>query len=65
MNQEIKVTKCHECPYFEAYDIYGGVEYLCKKDAFDSIPEHYTFLTIHPNCPLKGKTITYKIGENE
>ena len=70
-NKEIKVTKCSECPMFYTYESsydsdIGEIPmsyYRCEKMAFNMI--HNSPKDIHPNCPLKGKTITYKIGENE
>lgn len=60
MNQEIKVTKCNECPMMQ----FTGwrSDYVCAIDTSITI---LSGLQIHPNCPLKGKSITYKIGENE
>ena len=71
MNQEIKVTKCSECPMFYTYESsydsdIGEIPmsyYCCNKMAFNM--KHNSPEGIHPNCPLKGKSITYKIGENE
>lgn len=69
MNQEIKVTKCVDCPMCEKYNDYTDIEYSCSKDAFNNIwsfdESELLYKGIHPNCPLKGQTITYKIGENE
>lgn len=61
MNQEIKVTRCSECPM--CHSVYDEYDYYCEKGAFEykgDIPDG-----IHPNCPIKGKTITFKIGDNE
>ena len=61
-SEAIKVTKCAECPMCIAISSYGDLSYLCENGTFEefSVPLN----TIHPNCPLKGKTITYKIGES-
>lgn len=61
MDNEIKVTKCSECPMHEYEDEYGELS-TCKKGAFKN--KWFLQSIIHPNCPLKGKSITYKIGEN-
>ena len=62
MNQEIKVTKCSECPKFQPFIDNYVIDGLCINNFSIDI---YNSNEIHPNCPLKGKTITYKIGENE
>lgn len=69
MNQEIKVTKCSECPMHDVYNDYGDIYHSCSKNVFEGV---WTFddvklveSIIHPNCPIKGETITFKIGENE
>ena len=62
MNQEIKVTKCSECPMWAEEEY----EYItCKKGVFERVHFIDYIGGIHHNCPLKGQTITYKIGENE
>jgi len=59
--QEIKVTRCNQCPMFVHEDDYGEMN-TCKNGAFKN--EFYLHHdSIHPNCPLKGETITFKIGE--
>ena len=59
--QDIKVTRCSHCPMLiEA----GDNKYGCKKGAFGYLYSVY-LLEIHHNCPIKGETITFKIGENE
>lgn len=68
MNQEIKVTKCYECPMLiidGAYNEYHSClnRAFYNLELFDEIRALET--SIHPNCPIKGKTITYKIGDDE
>ena len=68
MNQEIKVTKCSECPML-VIDWAHNQYHTCSKNAFNKLELNHSIkllrTSIHPNCPLKGKTITYKIGEDE
>jgi hypothetical protein len=65
MNQEIKVTKCSECPFLK--EDYANWDFpVCfadVKNVIDIKTDANRF--IHPECPLKGKSITFKIGENE
>lgn len=62
MNQEIKVTKCVDCPM--CVEIRNDGDFNCTKGAFAYV--YYLHLEkIHPDCPLNGQTITYKFGENE
>lgn len=62
MNQEIKVTKCRECPKLEQTGGYPFMKYIaCKENRNLDITQDYK---IHPHCPLKGQSITYKIGES-
>lgn len=68
MNQEIKVTRCSECPMLIIVGAYNEY-HSCLQGAFNDLElfnEIKTLETsIHLNCPLKGETITFKIGENE
>ena len=60
MNQEIKVTKCDKCPMFSPYlhnPILDG-ECMANRDI-----DIYNSNDMPNNCPLKGQSITYKIGE--
>jgi hypothetical protein len=61
--QEIKVTRCMDCPM--AIEVGNDNCYECKKDAFGYLYYIHLERGIHPNCPIKGETITFKIGENE
>ena len=62
--QEIKVTRCSECPFLKVYEnnYYNDTEYWCSKDGFSFLK--YLNDTIHTNCPIKGETITFKIGDD-
>lgn len=67
--QEIRVTMCVDCPKFcdhmpkehsprwEGFcvNIFGGIDILTWIKDKSEIPN---------NCPIKGETITYKIGES-
>jgi len=64
--QEIKVTRCSECPFLIENEEYLGSRYTCKKGGFHGITIYgLGGDKIHPNCPIKGETITFKIGEDE
>jgi len=60
--QEIKVTMCLICPML--YPTGHDNEFGCMKGAFNMLC-HTKLNKIHPDCPIKGETITFKIGENE
>lgn len=60
---EIKVTKCRDCPKFMASENNPVQDGLCV--ATKDWIVIYSDYSIHSKCPLKGQTITFKIGDDE
>jgi hypothetical protein len=61
--QEIKVTRCIECPFID-YNYFNN-KYFCGKDNNIAEFDYIDSFILPNNCPIKGETITFKIGENE
>lgn len=60
----IKVTGCHDCPYYRMSVFNGTIDHSCHKIGSDgmsmqvsssiSVKECVANKTIHPDCPLNN-----------
>ena len=61
--QEIKVARCVDCPFFKPFENNHVIDGVCT--AIIAWIDIYNEGEIHSDCPIKGETITFKIGDNE